>query len=287
MVLAAAWYLSGTPAGFRTRAVTDPGLDAALASVHFIDVGQGAASLVACGGEFALIDTGTDASKEELVSYVRTAGAQRLELVVLTHLHDDHTGGFSEILRAFDIGTVLLPDTDLPEEMPDDGAQTVLEELAASGVPTQEAVAEMSFELGGGHVTVLTTGVGGGDVNDACVIVRFDGGGLSCLFGADAQEAELNALIDSRADVEADVYAVAHHGSGSGAIPELFRKIGAQYAVVSCGRDNLFGHPHEDTVRCLEQAGAQVLRTDQSGSIAVYADQEGLIQAVTQRGSSA
>lgn len=275
------WRAGAASLQFRRQALFAPGLDSAEAAVHFIDVGQGSAALVQCGGEFALIDAGTETAKEELVSYLDSVGVDELALVVLTHAHDDHAGALAQVLRDVPVRLLLWPSGET-EEPPGACALAARQEAEARGVPAESASKGEQYAVGDGFVTVLSTGFASDDANDACTIVRFDGGGLSVLFGADAQEKQLEQLTGTHANLTAQVYAVAHHGSATGCAPDFLRRVRAQIAVISCGADNTFGHPDANTVYELEQAGAQVLRTDQLGSVAVWADGGGL-HTVTQR----
>lgn len=271
-MLCAAAYLSGTPLGFRAHALDTPD---GVSAVHFIDVGQGAAALLCCEGHFALVDTGTQQSREELVSYLQTAGVETLDYVFLSHPHDDHAGGLSAVLDFFEVGTVVLPRETPDGEAPEPLAQEAMERIEREGVPCVRAKEGDSFPLGSGAVTVLSTGVPGSDANDASTVLRFEAPEFSCLFPGDAQEDEILSLIRSFTDVSADVYAVAHHGAESGADLAFLQRVGAQVAVISCGRGNTFGHPNAETLARLDLIGAQTERTDESGSVAVFRDSSG------------
>lgn len=251
--------------------------------MHFIDVGQGAAALVCCRGEYALVDTGTRQSQEELVSYLQTAGVETLKYVILSHGHDDHAGGFDAVLDHFEAETIVLPGTVPEQEKPEPLAQEALDRITAENLSAVHAQKGDRYSLGNGYFTVLTTGAADGDANDASVVLRFDAPEFSCLFAGDAQETEILSLIRSFADVSADIYAVAHHGAESGADLAFLQRVDAQIAVISCGKENEFGHPDAETLARLKLVGSQIERTDQSGSVAVYADASGQLHTVTER----
>ena len=262
--------------------VPDPSLAGQSANIHVIDVGQGDAVLLEQGGEYALIDTGTPSSREALASYLESHGVQELKYLLLTHFHTDHIGGALSIVKNFRVKTVLLPDLELA---PAPTARTALdlldalEERADAGelqviVPT---VGD-SFSLGAAELSVI----GGGipckeDPNSTSLITLFTFDGFRYFSAGDAETDAEAELLSRMNDLRVDLYKVSHHGSSTSSSQELIDALQPPVAVISCGTDNDYGHPHTEITQRLQDAGAQMWRTDLEGSI-LFTVKDGVLQ---------
>ena len=265
--------LDGTP---------DPALAGQSAQVHVIDVGQGDAVLLEQGGEYALIDTGTPASREALTFYLDAHGVRELKYLVLTHFHADHIGGALSILENFRVKNVLLPDLELA---PAPTAYTALELLEAlekrvSSGKLQVLVPAVGdrFALGAGELTVLDSGIPcAEDANNTSLITLFTFDNFQYFSAGDA-EADAEAELLSRTDgLQADLYKVSHHGSSTSSTQALVNTLQPKAAVISCGANNDYGHPHTEVTQRLLTAGAQLWRTDLEGSI-LFTVKDGVLQ---------
>ncbi len=238
------------------------------------DVGQGDATVLAAGdGSAVVVDAGPD---PVLVDRCLSAlGVTRIPLVVLTHFHADHVAGLPGVLRGRSVGAIET--TGLEE--PPDQAEFVRREAAARHVPVTRAAAGERRRTGGLDWQVLWPPSAPpsepapllDDPNDASVALLVRSGGLRLLLLGDLEPPAQQALLRTPAAAElgrVDVLKVAHHGSAY-QDPDLIRRIAPRLALISCGRDNPYGHPAPSTVAALRAAGAEVLRTDEDGALAV------------------
>lgn len=257
--------------------------EGAATRVHFLDVGQAEATLIEQDGHFALLDAGGRETQDAVADYLRAAGVEELDYLILTHTHSDHLGGMRYILRQFPVKQLLLPDFDKAPAGYRGTLDSFLEEAEAQSVPRHTMGEGDTYLLGKGTLTVLLDGVRTDNANNICPVLRFDAPNLRCLFTGDAEEPVERAALEARAKLRADVFAAGHHGSSTSNGEAFLKKVRPDIVVVSCGEKNDFGHPHAAPLRAFRAVGAQVYRTDEQGSIVVYVDADNIIQVAADR----
>lgn len=245
--------------------------DAVTDAVHFIDVGQGDSVLLQSGGHFALIDAGVRDSKDAIFHYLDALGVTKLDYVIMTHPHADHIGSMAAVLRQYEIGQMLMPNIDNGPEPTTSTYERVLDTLEEKNIPTYQVGVGDTYALGNGTITILGDGVKTNNLNDISTALRFDAGGLSLLATGDGEKEVEQQLLDTVKDqLHADVYKAAHHGSSTSNTQAFLQAVSPQMVVISCGKDNSYGHPHKEALQSFASVGAQVLRTDEMGSVAVW-----------------
>lgn len=247
-------------------------------SVYVLDVGQGnACILVSPSGKTMLIDSGDSWAFGRVRSALSELGIERLDAVVATHPHADHAGAMPALLSQIDVGEYYMPECN---------AATILQPLI------DEALSE-----NGVHSTVVWSGdtidwdekctltvlspviscwYSESDANDISVILRVEFGENAILFTGDAtiHAEQLSMYHNERELFEADVLMVSHHGSTTGASYGFYETVGGEYAVISVGKNNQYGHPDFSVLNMLDSAGYRVLRTDLDGNISLFLDGE-------------
>lgn len=259
----------------QTAAGDKPAAENADAEVDFIDVGQGDSTLVCSDGKYMLIDTGDRDGENTLINHLKERGVKKLDYLVLTHPHADHIGEAAEIVEGFKIGKIIMP------RVPDDLTPTssvyedLLDAAAAKGLKIRAARNE-SFELG--EISVQTYAAEGeySNLNDYSVVLRLTHGENSFLITGDCEKQEESELLERGCDVSADVLKVGHHGSDTSSTSQWLKEVGAQYAVISCGADNKYGHPDEETYSRICKYVKNVYVTAEDGSLAFESDGKGL-----------
>lgn len=247
--------------------------------VYFFDVGQGDSELIRLpGGENILIDAGTSSTEDELVGELRSLGAETLDLVVATHPHADHIGGMAAVIDAFDVRQVVMPRVSESDTPTTKTYENLLQSIADKGLTITPA--EPGDELlssGGAVLTVLApNGKDYGDLNNYSVVLRLTYGEDSFLFTGDAEEESEEEMLSLDWPLTATVLKCGHHGSETSTSPAFLDAVSPQYAVISCGVDNDYGHPDAVTLEKLEAAGAEVFRTDLQGTILASTDGSGV-----------
>ncbi|MGA4962328.1 ComEC/Rec2 family competence protein [Streptomyces pseudogriseolus] len=234
------------------------------------DVGQGDALVLAAGGNTGVV---VDAGPDPLLvdDCLRSLGVTRVPLVVLTHFHADHVAGLTGVLRGREVGGI---GTTALEE-PADQVAAVRRAAAAAGVPLTRVAAGERRRAGDLTWEVLWPPPGGHPAvegpNDASVALLVRTGSLRLLLLGDLEPPAQRALTRSPAARDlagVDVLKVAHHGSAY-QDPGLVRLAAPRLALISAGEDNTYGHPAPSTLAALRAGGAEVLRTDRDGALAV------------------
>ncbi|MET8688104.1 ComEC/Rec2 family competence protein [Streptomyces sp. NPDC004732] len=234
------------------------------------DVGQGDATVLAAGdGAGVVVDAGPDPLAVDRC--LRSLGIRRVPLVLLTHFHADHVAGLPGVLRGREVGAIQTTGFQEPPEQ----AEFVREQAAAARVPVMAAAAGERRRAGPLDWQVLWPPAGPvprpEGPNDASVTLLVRTGGLTLLLLGDLEPPAQRALLRTPAAASigsVDVLKVAHHGSAN-QDPELMRRAAPRLALISCGADNSYGHPSPVTMAALRAGGAQVLRTDRDGAVAV------------------
>jgi competence protein ComEC len=255
-LVAGAWQLKPTevrppPTGFR---------------LTVLDVGQGDAILLEVPEGAVLVDQGPP--EGEVDDQLRNLGVRRLALAVLTHPQRDHVGGAAELLRHLRVDRILDPR--IPAENPEESA--ALAEAAKRRVPVLTARAGVAFRLGGLRLRVLWPArdpPAHDDPNLHATVVLASYGSVDVLLTADAESPVTLPLNPP----PVEILKVAHHGSADDGLPRLLAQTRPQVAVISCGRDNDYGHPAPSTLATLEEvSGLEVFRTDRDGAVVVETD---------------
>ncbi len=237
--------------------------------VHFLDVGQADSALLLCDGESLLIDGGNSEDSSLLYSYLRNHGVKRLDCIIATHPHEDHVGGIIGALSYVnEVGTVYSP-------VAEDGNyffNRMASKLKDFGVSVTVPSVGDRFRLGEAEVVFLGPVELKDDVNQNSLVCKVNYGEVSFLFTGDAERPAEKKMLETGEDLSATVLKVGHHGSASSTCYEFLRAVNPSYAVISCERNNSYGHPDDGLLSRLKDEGAEILRTDRSGHIVFTTD---------------
>lgn len=245
-----------------------PAGESAALRVHFLDVGQADCELIELpGGKLLMIDAGEDPDAGTVISYIRALGHEKVDILIGTHPHSDHIGGMAAVIRAFDIGEVYLPRATANTKV----YESLLLSCREKGLGIHTAAAGKTLSLPEGVTGEFLAPVSqeADSLNNVSAVLRLCYGNTAFLFMGDAETKEENEITG---DVTADCVKVGHHGSNTSSGEEFVRKTGASFAVISCGRNNSYGHPSAGIVSRWQGAGATVFRTDELGTILAVSD---------------
>lgn len=250
-------------------------------SIQFIDVGQADAALVECDGHYMLIDGGNKADSSLIYIILKNKNIAKLDIVAATHAHEDHVGGLAGALNFSKADLILCP----TKAYGTDAFNDFKKYADQNGGITVPAVGA-AYKLGSADVKIV--GVNGGtDTNDTSIVLKIVYGQTSFLFTGDAEREAEQTILNSKADISATVLKVGHHGSESSTTYPFLREIMPKYAVISVGAGNSYGHPNDNTLSRLRDAGAVVYRTDQNGDIICKSDGVNVTFAVSKTPASA
>lgn len=239
-----------------------------LMEVHFIDVGQGDCILITCDGESMLIDAGNNNKGTTVQLYLRKHGVEELKYIIGTHPDADHIGGMDVVLYKYNCETIIMPDRGSDSNTYRDVIDTIDYKNYSITFPVVGA----EYFLGGAKFVIIGPSKNYSDDNDCSVSLKLCHGDNTFLFTGDAEEEAENDYIRSGIDIESTVLKVGHHGSHSSSCESFLKAVNPQFAVICCGEDNSYGHPHSETLNNLRQQGCLVFRTDEQGSIVAISD---------------
>ncbi len=241
-----------------------PGEDSYF-EAHFIDVGQADSALIICDGQAMLIDAGNVADTDLVQDYLEEYNVTHLNYVIGTHPHEDHIGGLKGVLRHTTADKIYCSAKTYSTKAFRDFANYVGYNLKKELIiPTPGE----SFLLGSARVTVLgPLRLDYEDVNDTSIVLRIEYGDLTFLFTGDMESVAERDLLDAETNLKADVLKVGHHGSYSSSSYRFLREVAPTYGVISCGRNNDYGHPHESVLSRYRDADVKLYRTDLQGHI--------------------
>lgn len=266
----------------KSQATTMPSASGKLI-VHFIDVGQGDSELLQLpNGQNILIDAGIPEEGPTVVSYIKSLGVKKIDYIIATHSHADHIGGMELVIKSFPIGKIYMTRGSTTTETFKD----LLLTIKAKGMTINTAKAGVTVvDQNGLKISFLAPcGNDYEDLNNWSAVTKVQFGNTSFLFTGDAQELSESEMLQSGVNLKADVLKVGHHGSHSSTSPAFLKAVAPKYAVISVGKDNDYGHPHQITLDKLSAAGVTVYRTDQNGTVVITSDCNNL--SIKTRGSS-
>ncbi len=244
--------------------------------ITFLDVGQGDASVVVLPDKRVMVIDGgryePDMGRMVVAPYLWSGGIRKVDYLVASHPHPDHFGGLMYIVDNFDIGEAWL------NGRVTDEALKFLAKIEKHGIPARILQRGDVLEAGGYKVYVLHPYDGfcaapprGGpcNQNNDSLVLKIVSGGVSVLFTGDIEEeAEENlSLLGSR--LESDIMKVPHHGGRTSGTAEFLGTVRPRTAVISVGRNNIYRHPHAETLERLGNAGVDIFRTDRDGAVTV------------------
>jgi competence protein ComEC len=244
--------------------------DAEGEELVMLDVGQGDAIVARSGRQTLLVDGGgrpDDLAFGEttLVPLLVDRGIRHINVVLLSHAHPDHCGGLPAAVRELNVGQVWIS----PRRFSGVCAQQLLAACSETATPIHLVRDGDRLTTGAIHLVAMTSEVAfrRSPENNSSVAARLQIGRRRVLLTGDIERDAEGHLADR--DVRADVLKVAHHGSRSSSTGPMLAAVSPRLALISCGRHNLFGHPHPDVVAALAARGIRTWRTDRSGTVTV------------------
>ena len=236
--------------------------------VHFLDVGQGDSIFIELpNGKTMLVDAGENYHGQGIIDYVQTIGYHKLDYVVATHPHEDHIGSMPYIVRNFEIGSIYMPDVTANTAT----FESLLKAIKAKGLRVKNGRTGVHI-IKDGELTadiIAPDKPDESNLNNSSIVLLLTFGNVSYLLTGDAETKELNAI---RADMHATVLKAGHHGSKTSTTQTLLKKISPSVTVISCGKNNDYGHPHAEVLKMLKSVNSSVYRTDRDQTVIVATD---------------
>lgn len=239
--------------------------------IHFIDVGQADSMLLIAGDTTVLIDGGNTPTARDVLEYLDRFGVDQIDLMVNTHPHGDHLGGFPTVLNAIPTDKIWCADSTYDTYLYQSFTHLVAQKNFNISHPEPGTI----FAENGLTITVLGPLHNADtytDLNDTSLVLMVQYGNRKFLFTGDMEAYAEKQLVDADIDLEADVLKVGHHGSYSSTSQIFLDEVDPEYGIVSCGRNNEYGHPHDAPINRLFRADVELYRTDLMGSVIIVTD---------------
>ena len=246
-------------------------VDTTSFKIYFIDVGEADSILVKDKDEFSLIDTGNNEDGPKLVNYFKELGITKFKYLIGTHPHEDHMGGMDDIIREFDVEHIYMPDVQT-----DYKTYTEIVDLVKSKNMTIETPEiDSTFTMNDSIFNVLWISNSEEEINDDSIVLKLNYKNTSYIFTGDATKNVELKILDK--DLKCDVLKLGHHGSGDASSAQFLDKTKPLYGIISVGKDNEYGHPHDITLKKLNYLNTKIYRTDLDGTIVLTSDGENIM----------
>ena len=234
--------------------------------IYFIDVGEADCILIKNNNEYTLIDAGNNHDGLKLVEYFKNLGITKFKYVIGTHLHEDHIGGMDYIIKNFVIGHYYMPDV-TSEYMT---FTEVVDSLKEKNIKWEVPEIDSIFKMGEAEFKILWISDDEEEINDTSIVLKLVFKNTSYLFTGDATKNVELKILDK--NIKSDVLKVSHHGSGDATSAQFLKTVNPKYAIISVGAINDYDHPHNVTLRKLDELQIKTYRTDQLGTIILSSD---------------
>jgi len=246
-----------------------------ILSVSVLDIGQGDAIFIeAPNGVQVLLDGGPDSSVFRELSGVMPFYDRSIDMLIVSNPDKDHIAGFVDVLKRYDVGNEVEPGT-----LTATAVYTALGKgVSAEGLEPFTPKAGDRIVLDKKRGVILDVlfpdrDVSGLSTNDGSLIMKLTYGQTCFMLTGDTTKGVEEYLVELYGEkLDCDVLKVAHHGSRTSSSPGFVSAVSPEYAVISSGQGNSYGHPHQETLDTLNVAGAKILRTDELGTITLMTD---------------
>ncbi len=242
-----------------------------------LDIGQGDALFVESPtGTQIMFDVGPARKVLGPLQEVMSPFDKSIDAIVITNPDADHIGGFIDILKNYKVGAVFEPGTLNDSKT----FQNLESEIKKQNIPDLLAQKGMRLDLGGEvFIDILfpDQDVSTWATNDGSIVARLSYGNTSIMLTGDATQKTEKIILgeNKRTQLKSTVLKVGHHGSRTSTSQSFVKAVAPEYAFISDGQDNKYGHPHPETLQTLEQFGAKIFRTDLLGTIIMKCDRMG------------
>lgn len=258
--------------GYIDPRTTDP-VESNDTYIDFISCGQGDSALIVSGENVVLVDTATGDESSAVINHLKRRKIEKIDYLVLTHPHEDHIGGASFVLDEFEVGSVLMKRPTKGTEPTTKVYIELLKKIKIKEIPVFDATVGKEFSCGEWKFKVLGPIDEYKELNDQSVVLHGVYNHVSVLLKGDQESGAEKDLVEKYgSQLKSTIYAVSHHGSSGASCDELLNAVSPRYAVISCGSDNSYGHPHQEVLNRLDERNIRVYRTDIDGTVTLYTD---------------
>lgn len=236
-----------------------------IIKAYFLDVGQADANVVLLpNGEVMLIDAGVSSSSDKIISLLEDLGCNKIDYVVATHPHADHIGGMADVIETFRVGEIYMPKAVSTSKTYENLLLTIKDKglKINTGKKGVEILNEDNLKID----IVAPNKQDYSNLNNFSIVLKITYGNISFLYTGDAEK---DSLEEITSDIKANILKVGHHGSDTSTYKEFLDKVKPQYAIISVGEGNSYGHPDNKVLNLLGDYKVKTYRTDVNGDVLI------------------
>lgn len=269
-------------APIQSEAVKDGGTQAAVegnvstdAAVRFdfIDVGQGDSALITTPNkEYILVDAGT-ADSDKLLKHLEARSVDELDYLILSHPHSDHIGSAEDILEKYKVNCVIMSEAEATTRTFERLYDALMLEKQSSGCKVYSAKIKDKYNIDGCVIDIIgPVNCDEDNLNNCSVCFTFTYGEFDALFTGDTEATAEKELLSAGYVSDCELYKVAHHGSDTSSSERFIAEVNPEVSVISCGKDNSYGHPSTEILERLSAVGSEIYITAECGTVTVLSD---------------
>lgn len=238
--------------------------------VHFIDVDQGDAILIQYKDKNMLIDSSTQKAEDKFLDYLKKLNIKKFDAVIATHPDEDHIGNMDEVIKKYSITNFYAPKATSTTK----AFESMIRELKNKDLKIKplKAGSTIDFDSDIQLEVFAPNSDSYEDSNNYSPIIKLTYGNNSMLFTGDAEKLSEKETLKKGYNLESDVLKVGHHGSSTSTSKDFLKAVNPSIAIISCGKNNKYGHPHKETITSLEDSKVKYYRTDLDGTIVLVSD---------------
>ena len=228
--------------------------------------------MIQCGDTVLVVDGGEREEAETMTAFLASLGVDTVDCYIATHPHSDHIGAAGGIFGSVRVKSAMLTPFSEINTPTTETYERLLNGIETQGSEVILPAAGDVYNFGELKLTVVAPVEETGDYNNMSIVFKLEYGKTAFLFTGDMEKDSEALVLEKGFDIRADVLKVAHHGSTSSTTPAFLEAVSPRLAVISCGKNNDYGHPHKEILEQLTDAGVEYRRTDLSGTVTVYSD---------------
>lgn len=254
-------------------------------TVHYLDVGQGSATLfhlIDDENEYVILYDVGDWQRNDIVSYLEQQNIKAIDLIIISHPHADHIGQLNKVLQRYEVDEIWMSGNTTASDI----FQAAMEAILESDVDYVEPRAGEQYDIGPIELFILHPDTLTGNLNEDSLSIHFTYGNISFLFTGDASKHEELQMLERTDRIEAQILQLGHHGSNTSSDPKFIRAVNPEIAIYSAGEDNSYDHPHDEVIELLNQENIKVYGTDVDGTIIIETDGEQYDVTTTEKAMS-
>ena len=237
---------------------------------HFLDTGNSDCIFVMSEDKNVLIDAGDNDDETLIVDYLKGLGVNKIDYLINTHPDADHSGGLDAVVENFKIENVFVSNGSSDSKTYRDFIYALSDKGLSPSVPLKDSV----YTLADGVTMQFYNTQAQGSGNEVSLVTLITQGSNKFLLMGDAEKPQEADILDEMMDV--DVLKVGHHGSNSSSSMEFLEVVKPEYGIITCGKGNSYGHPHQEVLERLKQIGSAIYRSDEQGTIICSSDGKNL-----------